>query len=64
MGRGTIMGREEDEAAWLSWVAHAEEGGAVAAAVASRQGGGSLAFRRRKGKREQAELGRMTGWAR
>jgi hypothetical protein len=57
MGRGTVMGREEDEAAWLSWVAHAEEGGAVAAAVASREGGGGLAFRRRKGKREQAELG-------
>jgi hypothetical protein len=52
MGRGTVMGREEDEATWLSWVAHAEEGGTVAAAVASREGGGGLAFGRRKGKRE------------
>jgi hypothetical protein len=32
-GRAPVTGREEDEAAWLGWAAHAEEGGAVAAAV-------------------------------
>jgi hypothetical protein len=57
IGRGTIMGREEDEAAWLGWAARVEEGGAVAAAIASREGGGGLAFGRRKEKREWAELG-------
>jgi hypothetical protein len=34
-GRGAVMGREEDEAAWLGWVARAEKGSAVAAAAAS-----------------------------
>jgi hypothetical protein len=40
-GRATVTGREEDEAAWLGWAAHAEEGGAV---VTSREGGGGTTF--------------------
>jgi hypothetical protein len=60
MGQGTVMGREEDFTLWLGWAAHTEEGGVVAA---SQEGGGSLAFGRRKGKMERAELGLTTGWA-
>jgi hypothetical protein len=40
-GRAMVTGREEDEAAWLGWAAHAEEGGAV---VTSREGGGGTTF--------------------
>jgi hypothetical protein len=39
-GRGAIMGREEDEAAWLGWTTRAEEGGVVAAAAWPSTGGG------------------------
>jgi hypothetical protein len=57
MGQGAVMGREEDEAAWLGWATCAEEGGVVAVAAASREGGDGLAFSRRKEKRERTELG-------
>jgi hypothetical protein len=39
-GRAPVTRREEDEAAWLAWAARA-----VAAAVASREGGSGIAFR-------------------
>jgi hypothetical protein len=42
MGRAPVMGREEDEAAWLGWAARVEEGGVVAAA--SREGGDGATF--------------------
>jgi hypothetical protein len=53
----TTSGRGCDEADTSGRLAHAEEGGAVAAAVASREGGGGLAFSRRKEKRERALAG-------
>jgi hypothetical protein len=61
---------EVDEADALGQLAHAEEGGAVAAA--SREGGDGLAFGRRKEKREWASAGpkgrvgraRLAGWFR
>jgi hypothetical protein len=59
MGRGAVMGGEEDEAVWLSWAARAEECGTVAAATESPEGGGGLAFGRRKEKRERAEKGQV-----
>jgi hypothetical protein len=39
-GRGAIVGREEDEAAWLGWATRTEEGSAVAAAGGRGRGSG------------------------
>jgi hypothetical protein len=38
-GTSTVMGREEDEVAWLGWASHAEEGGTVVAAAWPSAGG-------------------------
>jgi hypothetical protein len=52
-GWGAVMGREEDEVAWLGWTARVEDGGVVVAATASREGDDGLAFgRRRKNARD------------
>jgi hypothetical protein len=53
----TTSGRGCDEADASGRLAHTEEGGAVAATAASQEGGGSLAFSRRKEKRERASAG-------
>jgi hypothetical protein len=53
----TTSGRGCDEADASGRLAHAEEGGAVAAAAASRESGDGLAFGRRKEKRERGSTG-------
>jgi hypothetical protein len=53
----TTSGRGCDEADASGRLSHAEEGGAVATVAASREGGGSLAFCRRKEKRERSSAG-------
>jgi hypothetical protein len=53
----TTSGRGCDEADDSGRPAHMEEGSAMAVAAASREGGGGLAYARRKEKRERASAG-------